>query len=306
MLVPELHLVRHWLAQILQVWPTGLQWLVWWLAIAGGPLYIAVPCYTVNAPKHKQLPIDGLRRLGLLLQKRSMVPLSVVDGWSFMQCCRFLKCKRTKAWQTHHQKWQPCKGLFVWVWWPSGTSGRLETIVVWVLVRCPVADPGFLRGGANPWGGASLLFGQFFPKTAWKLRSFGPEGGGARPLDPPLWSLVQGPRFCWTSRTCYKLEAQVPDTCISWHYSQYKNFCLRKLLLTILFTGQGIGCCERWLCFCGGLTMEIYGVVFFSNVYSYNWNLLCEVFISRMYSVSENCIVLSSKGPLMWVCCWNS
>ena len=44
-----------------------------------------------------------------------------------------------------------------------------------------VADPGFPRGGgANPkGGGANLLFGQFFPKTAWKWRNFGP--GGARP-----------------------------------------------------------------------------------------------------------------------------
>ena len=30
-----------------------------------------------------------------------------------------------------------------------------------------VADPGFPRGeGANPKGGANLLFGQLFPKTA--------------------------------------------------------------------------------------------------------------------------------------------
>ena len=45
------------------------------------------------------------------------------------------------------------------------------------------------EGGANPRGGANLLFGQFFPKTAWKWRNFGPEGGGgARPSRPPLRS----------------------------------------------------------------------------------------------------------------------
>ena len=37
------------------------------------------------------------------------------------------------------------------------------------LRRIPVADPGFPRGGgANPKGGANLLFGQFFLKTARK------------------------------------------------------------------------------------------------------------------------------------------
>ena len=53
-----------------------------------------------------------------------------------------------------------------------------------------MADPGFLRGGAlTPKGrGPNLLFGQFFPKTAWKWRNFAPEGGASLtpPLDPPL------------------------------------------------------------------------------------------------------------------------
>ena len=45
------------------------------------------------------------------------------------------------------------------------------------------------RGCANPRGGTNILFDQFFPKTAWKWKKFGPEGGEARPcapLDPPL------------------------------------------------------------------------------------------------------------------------
>ena len=50
-----------------------------------------------------------------------------------------------------------------------------------------VVDPGFPRGGAlTPEGGApTYIFGQFFPKTAWKWRNFGPEGG-ARGTRPPL------------------------------------------------------------------------------------------------------------------------
>ena len=43
-----------------------------------------------------------------------------------------------------------------------------------------VADPGFATGGgANPQrGGASLLFGQKFPKNCLKIKEFGPKGGG--------------------------------------------------------------------------------------------------------------------------------
>ena len=56
-----------------------------------------------------------------------------------------------------------------------------------------MADPGFPRGGgANPKGeGANLLFGQFLPKTARKLRNFVPEGGGARPSRPPFRSVTE-------------------------------------------------------------------------------------------------------------------
>ena len=64
-----------------------------------------------------------------------------------------------------------------------------------------VADPGFPRGGgANPKGagGANLLFGQFFPKTAWKWRNLGPEGGGRASLAPPLRSATaQDYLFCF-------------------------------------------------------------------------------------------------------------
>ena len=42
------------------------------------------------------------------------------------------------------------------------------------------------EGALTPKGGANLLFGQFFPKIAWKWRNLGPEGGRASPLDPPL------------------------------------------------------------------------------------------------------------------------
>ena len=59
-----------------------------------------------------------------------------------------------------------------------------------------VADPGFPRGGgANlKGGGANLLFGHFFLKTAWKWRNFGPEGGvrpSRPPLDPPLFGAIE-------------------------------------------------------------------------------------------------------------------
>ena len=48
--------------------------------------------------------------------------------------------------------------------------------------RSAVADSGFPRGDANPRGrgwSANLLFDQFFPKTAWKWRNFGPEEGAS-------------------------------------------------------------------------------------------------------------------------------
>ena len=46
----------------------------------------------------------------------------------------------------------------------SGKKIALPPIKSWI----PVADPGFPRGGGtNPkGGGANLLFGQYFPKTA--------------------------------------------------------------------------------------------------------------------------------------------
>ena len=56
-------------------------------------------------------------------------------------------------------------------------------------LSCPraVADPGFPRGGgANPQGGgASLLFGQHFPKNCMKMKEFGPRGGCASLAPPP-------------------------------------------------------------------------------------------------------------------------
>ena len=58
-----------------------------------------------------------------------------------------------------------------------GFKGRVDSVCAFLLVwssdspqmqHLSVADPGFPRGGsANPkGGGANLLFGQFFPKTA--------------------------------------------------------------------------------------------------------------------------------------------
>ena len=44
------------------------------------------------------------------------------------------------------------------------------------------------KGALTSKGGAYLLFGQLFPKTAWKWRNFGPEGGGHASLAPPLRS----------------------------------------------------------------------------------------------------------------------
>ena len=46
---------------------------------------------------------------------------------------------------------------------------------------------------ANLGGGANILFGQFFPKTAWKWRNFGPGGTyPSRLLDPSLCSNSSG------------------------------------------------------------------------------------------------------------------
>ena len=74
---------------------------------------------------------------------------------------------------------------------PNRRSDKKLIGIVVLNSQLTVADPGFPRGGgANPKGGAPTLFGQFFPKTAWKWRNFGPEGGArvprAPPLDPPL------------------------------------------------------------------------------------------------------------------------
>ena len=54
-----------------------------------------------------------------------------------------------------------------------------------------MTDSGFPRGrGANPKGGANLIFGQFFPKTAWKWRNFGRGGGPACVPRVPLRSVT--------------------------------------------------------------------------------------------------------------------
>ena len=63
----------------------------------------------------------------------------------------------------------------------------LERMAVYILYffsqPTAVADPGFpRRGGANPKGGANLLFGQFFPENCMKMKKFWARGGvGARP-----------------------------------------------------------------------------------------------------------------------------
>ena len=60
-------------------------------------------------------------------------------------------------------------------------------------------------GGTPTPGGTNILFDQFFPKTAWKLRNFGPGGNRVtsltHPLDPPLATndnpLGCGSRIFW-------------------------------------------------------------------------------------------------------------
>ena len=55
--------------------------------------------------------------------------------------------------------------------------------------KLSVADLGFLRGGcANPKGGRQPTICLIFPKTAWKWRNFGWEGGRASLAPPPLRS----------------------------------------------------------------------------------------------------------------------
>ena len=66
------------------------------------------------------------------------------------------------------------------------------------MVVAPVADPGFLRGGAAylQGGGANLLFGQKFSENCMKIKECRPGGGGRaslapRPLDPPMVGLLR-------------------------------------------------------------------------------------------------------------------
>ena len=62
------------------------------------------------------------------------------------------------------------------IWWSS-----VETC------SNSVADPGFPRGGgANSPGGRQHMILPNFSKTAWNWKNLGPQGGGARPLRPPL------------------------------------------------------------------------------------------------------------------------
>ena len=51
----------------------------------------------------------------------------------------------------------------------------------------------FPGGALTPEGGANLLFGQFFLKTAWKWNNFGPKEGGVRDA-PPLRSAIDDGR----------------------------------------------------------------------------------------------------------------
>ena len=48
----------------------------------------------------------------------------------------------------------------------------------------PVTDP--RGGGPNPPGGRQHTILPNFPKNCMQLKEFGPQGGGARPLRPPL------------------------------------------------------------------------------------------------------------------------
>ena len=77
------------------------------------------------------------------------------------------------------------------------------------------ADPVFFRGGANPIGGANLLFGQNVPKTAWKWRKLG-RGGGLRPkfyyVDPPL---VRGLVLKWN----------ISVWIVNWKYWSFSPVC---------------------------------------------------------------------------------
>ena len=68
-------------------------------------------------------------------------------------------------------------------------------------------------------GGANLLFGQFFPKTAWKWRNFGPEGGGAHAsLAPPLRSatvrcaIFSASWYYWCGNVVNEQEVDAPIT----------------------------------------------------------------------------------------------
>ena len=57
------------------------------------------------------------------------------------------------------------------------------------IIRIPVADPGFPRGGGtNSPGGHQHTILPKFPKSCMKLKEFGPLGGCASLMPPPFRS----------------------------------------------------------------------------------------------------------------------
>ena len=114
-----------------------------------------------------------------------------------------------------------------------------------------MADLGFPGGGAPTpeGGGANLLFDQFFPKTAWKWRNFGPEVGACVPC-PPLRSATVYPKEILTIRivTLYLWNVYFelyPHRAKANVKSLRSNFALQKLMALLkrmfVFTFAPIG-----------------------------------------------------------------
>ena len=85
--------------------------------------------------------------------------------------------------------------------------------------KCTVADPGFPRGGDTNLqsGGANLLFGQKFLENCVKMKEFGPRGGHASlvppPLDPSMMYLLST-IYLFVYRSWYPLTCTFACRCV--------------------------------------------------------------------------------------------
>ena len=125
-----------------------------------------------------------------------------------------------EMWSSEKERIRPFS-MREWTWhWGS----TLTCTFIVPLVIYPVANPWFPRGGgANPKGGANLLFGQFSMKTAWKCRNFGP-GGGRLPSPSRIRHCYRGVIQVNTVSEDKKLVSKLVSFCI-WNNDSTNIFC---------------------------------------------------------------------------------